>query len=44
MFPEDATDPAQLIVAADTAMYDAKRLAKGSIGPRTPPDEAATPS
>jgi len=44
MFPEDATEPAQLIVAADTAMYDAKRLAKGSIGPRTPPNEAATPS
>ena len=44
MFPEDATDPAQLIVAADTAMYDAKRLARGSVGLRPPSDEGATPS
>jgi GGDEF domain-containing protein len=43
MFPEDATDPAQLIVAADTAMYDAKRLAHGSVGLRQPFDEGETP-
>ena len=37
MFPEDATEPAQLIVAADTAMYEAKRrvqVAVGDPGPR----------
>ena len=44
MFPEDATDPAQLIVAADTAMYEAKRLAHGSVGTRPPSDDVATPS
>lgn len=44
MFPEDETDPAQLIVAADTAMYHAKRLAHASVGPRPPSGDVATPS
>jgi diguanylate cyclase (GGDEF)-like protein len=36
MFPDDATDPAQLIVFADSAMYDAKRIAHGR-GPASAP-------
>jgi diguanylate cyclase (GGDEF)-like protein len=43
MFPEDATDPAQLIVAADTAMYHAKRLAHGGAELGKPFEEAAAP-
>ena len=39
MFPEDATDPAQLIVAADTAMYNAKRLAHGRAANPCAPDD-----
>ena len=31
MFPDDATEPAQLIVCADAAMYDAKRRGHGNI-------------
>jgi len=44
MFPEDATDPAQLIVAADTAMYDAKRLAHGRVGVPDPIDDQSRPT
>lgn len=44
MFPEDGTEPAQLIAAADTAMYDAKRLAHGRLGLRDPFDDGPTPS
>ena len=44
MFPEDATEPAQLIVAADAAMYDEKRLAHGRAGVPEPVGDAPPPA
>lgn len=44
MFPEDATEPAQLMAFADAAMYDAKRLAHGRVGLQDRFDDGSAPT